>query len=74
MTQAERGVVRIALANGSQRQLANDDVTWAAAGARGKPARALRRGAAIYVHCPREGRCGLPDLLPIVVDQMFPLE
>jgi penicillin-binding protein 1A len=59
VTQAERGAVRIALAEGGQRQLANDDVNWAAQGARGKSDRALRRGAAIYVQCPREGRCNL---------------
>lgn len=60
VTQAERGTVRIALADGAQRQLANDDITWAANGARGKPDRALRRGAAVYVECPRgEGRCNL---------------
>ncbi len=59
VTQAERGVVRIALVDGSQRQLSNEDVTWAASGARNKPDRALKRGAAIYVTCPREGRCRL---------------
>jgi penicillin-binding protein 1A len=60
VTQAERGTVRIALADGAQRQLANDDIAWAAQGARGKADRALRRGAAIYVSCPgRGGRCGL---------------
>jgi len=59
VTQAERSVVRIALADGAQRQPSNEDVTWAASGARNKPDRALRRGAAIYVTCPREGRCRL---------------
>jgi penicillin-binding protein 1A len=66
VTQAERNVVRIALADGSQRQLANADVQWAAQGARNKSDRALRRGAAIYVQCPRgDGRCTLrqtPDV------------
>ncbi len=61
VTQAERGVVRFALADGSQRQLAGEDITWAAQGARGKADRALRRGAAIYVQCPRraDSRCNL---------------
>ncbi|MDX2233373.1 MAG: penicillin-binding protein 1A [Hyphomonadaceae bacterium] len=60
VTQAERNTVRIALADGSQRQLSGDDVSWAAQGARGKADRALRRGAAVYVQCPRgDGRCAL---------------
>lgn len=59
VTQAQGNTVRIALADGSQRQLSADDAQWAAAGARGKADRALRRGAAIYVSCPREGRCAL---------------
>lgn len=59
VTQASANTVRIALANGSQRQLSNEDAQWAAAGARAKKDRALTRGAAIYVNCPAEGRCAL---------------
>ena len=59
VTRVSGGQVRIALADGSQRQLANEDVQWAAAGARNKKERALTSGAAIYVQCPAEGRCNL---------------
>lgn len=62
VTQASNNQVRIALANGSQRQLANEDAQWAAQGARSKKERALTPGAAIYVTCPREGRCTLKQV------------
>ncbi len=62
VTQASGNTVRIALASGAQRQLSNEDAQWAAAGARSKKERALTRGAAIYVSCPREGRCTLKQV------------
>jgi penicillin-binding protein 1A len=60
---ASSSAVKIRLAGGAERQLANEDVRWAAEGARRKKERALTPGAAIYVLCPQgDGRCNLRQI------------
>jgi penicillin-binding protein 1A len=53
--------VRVVLLGGQERQLVPADAEWAGASARSNRnrERALKAGSAVYVQCPREGRCNL---------------
>jgi penicillin-binding protein 1A len=58
---ADRSGVKVKRADGVERSLDNNDVQWAAQGARANKDFALRVGAGVYVQCPDDVRrpCGL---------------
>ena len=59
VTSASGSKVILTLEDGQERQLSVEDAQWAATGAKREKDYALTPGAAIYVMCPKSGRCAL---------------